>query len=77
MTRGPYALVRHPLFLGEMIALVGVALQNLSGSALLLLGLVCAFQFQRMKYEERVLFQIFPEYADYTARTARLVPGVY
>jgi hypothetical protein len=24
-----------------------------------------------------VLFQSFPEYGDYTARTARLVPGVY
>jgi hypothetical protein len=24
-----------------------------------------------------VLFQSFPEYGDYMARTARLVPGVY
>jgi len=77
VTRGPYALVRHPLYLGEIIALTGVALQYLSASALLLLGLVWAFQFQRMKYEERVLFQIFPEYEGYMARTARLVPGVY
>lgn len=30
-----------------------------------------------MKNEERVLFQVFPEYGDYLARTARLVPGVY
>jgi len=34
-------------------------------------------QFQHMKYEEQVLFQSFPDYADYMARTARLVPGVY
>ncbi|HUN99376.1 MAG TPA: isoprenylcysteine carboxylmethyltransferase family protein [Bradyrhizobium sp.] len=77
VTRGPYAFVRHPLYLGEMVALAGVALQYLSASALLLLGLVWVFQLQRMKYEERVLFQIFPEYGDYMARTARLVPGVY
>ncbi len=32
---------------------------------------------QRMKYEEFVLLQSFPEYGDYMARTARLVPGVY
>jgi len=31
----------------------------------------------RMEYEERVLLQSFPEYADYMARTARLLPGVY
>jgi protein-S-isoprenylcysteine O-methyltransferase Ste14 len=77
VTRGPYALVRHPLYLGEIVALAGVALQYLSAWALLLLGLVWAFQLQRIKYEELVLFQIFPEYEDYMARTARLVPGVY
>ena len=49
----------------------------LSVWALLLLALGWAFQLQRMKYEERVLFQSFPEYGDYMARTARLVPGVY
>jgi protein-S-isoprenylcysteine O-methyltransferase Ste14 len=77
VTRGPYGLVRHPLYLGEIIALAGVALQYLSAWALLLLGLVSAFQLQRMKYEELVLFHTFPEYRDYMARTARLVPGLY
>ncbi len=77
VTAGPYALVRHPLYLGEMVAVAGVALQHLSVWALLLLGLIWAFQLQRMKYEELVLSQSFPEYGDYMARTARLVPGVY
>ena len=77
VTWGPYALIRHPLYLGEIIAIVGVALQYLSAWALLLLVLVCAIQLQRIKYEERVLLQVFPEYRDYMARTARLVPGVY
>jgi protein-S-isoprenylcysteine O-methyltransferase Ste14 len=77
VTRGPYALVRHPLYLGEMVAVAGVALQHLSAWALLLLGLGWAFQIQRMKYEELVLFESFPEYGDYMARTARLVPRVY
>ena len=77
VTKGPYALVRHPLYLGEIIAVAGVALQCLSAWALLLLGLVWAFLLWRMKYEEHVLFQSFPEYGDYMARTARLVPGVY
>jgi protein-S-isoprenylcysteine O-methyltransferase Ste14 len=77
VTKGPYALVRHPLYLGEIIALAGIALQHLSIWALLFLGAVWAFQFQRMKYEEQVLSQSFPEYGDYMARTARLIPGLY
>jgi protein-S-isoprenylcysteine O-methyltransferase Ste14 len=77
VTRGPYAFVRHPLYLGEMVAIAGIALQHLSVWALLLLGLAWAVQFQRMIFEERVLLQSFPEYGDYMARTARLVPGVY
>jgi len=45
VTRGPYALVRHPLYLGELVALAGVALQYYSASALLLLGLVWGSNF--------------------------------
>jgi len=77
VTLGPYALIRHPLYLGEIVAVVGVALQYMSAWAVLLVGLLCVFQLQRMKYEERVLLQVFPEYGEYMARTARLVPGVY
>ncbi len=77
VTRGPYGLVRHPLYLGEMVAVTGIALQHFSVWALLLLIVGWAFQFLRMTYEERVLSKSFPEYADYMARTARLVPGIY
>jgi protein-S-isoprenylcysteine O-methyltransferase Ste14 len=77
VTRGPYAFVRHPLYLGEIVAIIGVALQYLSIWAILLAGLQCALQLQRMGYEERILLQVFPEYGDYERRTARLIPRVY
>jgi protein-S-isoprenylcysteine O-methyltransferase Ste14 len=60
-----------------MVAIAGIALQHLSAWALLLLILIWALQLQRMRYEEQVLSQSFPEYGDYMARTARLVPGAY
>jgi protein-S-isoprenylcysteine O-methyltransferase Ste14 len=42
-----------------------------------LLGLECTFRRLRIKNEERAMLEVFPEYADYMVRTARLVPGVY
>ncbi len=77
VTSGPYAVVRHPLYLGEGLAIAGTMLQYFSPLALVIVGLQCAFQIQRMKYEESVLQGQYPEYRDYMARTARVIPGVY
>jgi protein-S-isoprenylcysteine O-methyltransferase Ste14 len=77
VTSGPYALVRHPLYLAELILLFGVALQYAQPWAFLLLGAHCFFQFERLRYEERILLQAFPEYQSYMARTARLMPYLY
>ena len=77
VTDGPYAVIRHPLYLGEAIALVGLTLQYFSLTAVALLVVQCAFQLERIKNEEKILARIFPEYRDYMTRTARLVPGLY
>ena len=77
VTHGPYRVIRHPVYLGEAIALVGVTLQFLSPWALALLVLQCVFQLERMKNEEAVLSETFPAYRAYAAHTARLLPGLY
>jgi protein-S-isoprenylcysteine O-methyltransferase Ste14 len=77
VTRGPYAVIRHPLYLGEGIALVGLTLQFLSPWAVLILAFQCTCQVERMKNEERILLQVFPEYRNYMAHTGRLVPYIY
>ena len=48
-----------------------------SFAALLLVAIQTAFQFQRIKDEERVLTTAFLGYADYKKRTRRLLPGIY
>ena len=77
VTGGPYSVIRHPVYLGEAVALVGVTLQFFSPWALALLALQCVFQLERMKNEELVLSRAFSDYRNYAARTARLVPGLY
>jgi protein-S-isoprenylcysteine O-methyltransferase Ste14 len=76
VTSGPYRFVRHPLYVTEEIAVIGVAIQYRSLAALLLVVVQLGFQFARMNYEEKVLANAFPEYKSYSERTARLIPGL-
>ena len=77
VTTGPYRLVRHPLYLAEGIATVGVFMQFASVYTALLLAAHIAFQLRRLHNEELVLSTRFPEYADYSQTTARLIPRIY
>jgi protein-S-isoprenylcysteine O-methyltransferase Ste14 len=75
--RGPYRFVRHPLYLGELTALLGIALGSDRWALVVPLWLICvALQLVRTGYEERSLRAEFPEYGQYAERTKRLIPGV-
>jgi protein-S-isoprenylcysteine O-methyltransferase Ste14 len=77
VTRGFYSVVRHPLYLAEAVATLGVAINFLSAWALILVAMQFALQITRIHYEEKVLKEHFPEYGDYARKTWRLIPGVY
>ena len=74
---GPYRFVRHPLYLAEEIAIIGLFIQFASVYTALLLAVQIAFQLRRMHNEELVLTASVPEYGAYQRNTARLVPGIY
>jgi protein-S-isoprenylcysteine O-methyltransferase Ste14/Flp pilus assembly pilin Flp len=75
VTHGPYALVRHPLYLGEFAAVAGLLVASPSARNVGAGAVFAIAQFTRMGLEERALAREFPEYADYAARTPRLVPA--
>jgi protein-S-isoprenylcysteine O-methyltransferase Ste14 len=75
VTHGPYALIRHPLYLCEEIAVIGVFIQVISPLAVAILIVQIVFQYRRMLNEERVLSATFPDYEDYARRTPRLIPA--
>jgi protein-S-isoprenylcysteine O-methyltransferase Ste14 len=77
VTQGPYAIVRHPLYLAEGIANLGACLQFALLPALALFLLQSLFQVRRMLNEEAVLRRTFPDYGAYMQHTARLVPGLW
>jgi protein-S-isoprenylcysteine O-methyltransferase Ste14 len=72
---GPYGLIRHPLYVCEEIAVIGILIQVISPLAVAILILHIIFQFKRMLNEERILSETFPDYEDYARQTPRLIPG--
>ncbi len=77
VTSGPYQVVRHPLYLAEAVATLGVFIEFLSPLALLLLVAQFSMQIVRMHYEENVLRETFLEYNGYARNSWRLIPMVY
>jgi protein-S-isoprenylcysteine O-methyltransferase Ste14 len=77
VTRGPYALVRHPAYLFEEITILGIMLQHAQPWSLILFVWQFGCQLVRIHYEEKVLTAAFPEYRAYAAGRARLIPGLY
>ncbi len=74
---GPYKLVRHPLYLGELISLMGIVIARFSVSAMTIYCLIIALQIYRASQEERLLSDIFPEYESYSLKKARFLPGIF
>jgi len=76
---GPYRSIRHPMYLAELLMMIGVAWSDLRITYLL--GSVGVFflQVYRIRVEERLLSTAFPSaYKKFIARTRyRLIPGVW
>ncbi len=74
VTHGPYRLVRHPIYSGLLLALLGTALvNNLIG--LIIVPILGAYFYYSASVEERNLTAAFPTaYPAYRARTKLLIP---
>jgi protein-S-isoprenylcysteine O-methyltransferase Ste14 len=75
--RGPYRWVRHPLYAGEIVSSLGLAIAAGSAVAGVLWLTLCALQVYRALREEQVLLRALPGYRVYRARTAALLPGIF
>lgn len=76
---GPYRFIRHPSYAGAILALIGIGFcfGNWLSLVSLTLPVVPAFRWRIHVEEAALLDALGPQYADYMARTKRLVPLVY
>jgi len=74
---GPYRWVRHPLYVGELVTVLGIAVREMRPAALALWVVLVALQVYRARAEEGLLGDVVPGYRAYRVTTARFVPGVY
>jgi protein-S-isoprenylcysteine O-methyltransferase Ste14 len=77
VTSGPYAHIRHPIYTGLILAMLGSAI-GVNISWALMLVPVGAYFIYSARREETVMLQLFPEqYAAYMARTGMLAPRLF
>ncbi len=75
---GPYARVRHPMYVGILLFHAGIALWLKSYASLLTLFVVLLALLARIVVEETTLRKTLPDYSAYVARVPyRLVPLVW
>lgn len=75
---GPYAWVRHPMYLGVIVLMISIPLLLGSLWALIPGGLIGALFVLRTALEDRTLLKELSGYPEYTGRVRyRLLPGIW
>lgn len=77
ITSGPYALVRHPIYTGLLLALVGSAMAMGEWRAVLAFSLAWLALWRKLRLEEHLMHRQFGEtYQAYCQRVPALIPFV-
>jgi protein-S-isoprenylcysteine O-methyltransferase Ste14 len=75
VSRGLYQYIRHPIYTGDILLLIGLELGLNSWFVLLIILLIPVILLQAIR-EERLLVIKLPGYGDYCRRTKRFLPFV-
>ncbi len=75
---GPYRTIRHPGYLGMILMWLGVSMSTGNWIVLAVVAIMIgAAYYYRIETEEKMLMDKLPGFAEYRARTWRLIPPIY
>ena len=78
VTRGPYALVRHPIYTGLLLGFLGSAIARGRWSGLLATALFFLSALRKYRLEERWMWERFgDDYDAYRSRVKAIVPYLF
>ena len=75
--RGPYGLVRHPMYLAIGLAAAGWSLLWQSWAGAIGTAVLLVFFDLKARREEAWLSETYPGYGEYQRRTRKLIPFIY
>jgi len=77
VVKGPYRIVRHPIYTGLILAVAGTGLAQDKGIWLFMVVLIFVSYWLKIRVEERLMMETFPEqYPAYRRRVKALIPGI-
>lgn len=78
VTHGIYRYVRHPVYLGVIIAIIGIPVYASSLYGLMIMIALIPVILNRIRLEERLLTEEFGDaYLEYKTTTKKLIPFIY
>lgn len=77
VTDGPYRLIRHPMYTSIILGSTGILTSPFSWFRLMIFLALCIVLFYKLHWEEQMLSEKFPGYAQYRKQTKRLIPFLF
>ncbi|MCM3569791.1 isoprenylcysteine carboxylmethyltransferase family protein [Neobacillus mesonae] len=77
--KGPFRVIRHPSYTGELLSFIGIGLafHTWVGSLIMVGFFIIVFGY-RMRIEEKALMESFPDdYPRYIQKTSKIIPFVW
>ena len=74
---GPYKLIRHPMYSSILLFVTGLLIIRFSISQLIAVIVLALVLLVKMKWEELMLSEKFPEYKSYMQHTKNIIPFIF